>query len=224
MEQAGRTFIPAAGRDWRLPLYDPIVKLIGADAARQRLIEGAAIVDGHRVLDMGCGTGSLALAIGRLHPAVHLVGLDPDPKALARAARKAAAADVNVRFDQGFADALPYGEGTFDRVLSSFVFHHLGGDEKAGMLREARRVLKPGGSLHLLDFAGPDAGARWFGGRWLQSRYLLADNTEERVVARMREAGFEDACRSAGGRTTFGLIAYRCYRGTVLAEGVRHAS
>ena len=89
IEHSRRTFLPAAGRDWLLPFYDPFVKLLGGDQARQRLLDQAALQDGHRVLDIGCGTGTFAVLIKRVHPDVEVVGLDPDPKALARAHRKA---------------------------------------------------------------------------------------------------------------------------------------
>ena len=92
MMGSSRTYLPAAGHDWSLPLYDPIVKLLGGDAARKALLEQAALRPGQRVLDVGCGTGTLATLIKQLYPDVEVVGLDPDPKALARARRKAARA------------------------------------------------------------------------------------------------------------------------------------
>src|SRR5262245_9287922 len=162
MEKPRRTYLPAAGHDWFLPLYDPVVKLLGADRARRALLDHAALRPSHRVLDIGCGTGSLLILLKHLHPDVDVVGLDPDPKALARARRKAQRAAVAIQFDQGFADALAYPEGSFDRVFSSFMFHHLQPDEKVQTLREVRRVLRPGGSLHLLDFGGPDASSGGF--------------------------------------------------------------
>jgi ubiquinone/menaquinone biosynthesis C-methylase UbiE len=84
------------------------------------------------------------------------MGVDPDPEALARATRKAAAAQHSIQFDRGVAGALPYADGMFDRVFSSFMFHHLAREGKARMLREVHRVLKPEGRLRLVDFAGPD--------------------------------------------------------------------
>ena len=123
--ESTRPYLPAAGYDWSLPLYDPIVKLLGGDRARIVLLDHAALQPGYRVLDIGCGTGTLATLIKRLHPDVEVVGIDPDPKALARARRKAANAAVSIRFDQGFGDALPYAEASFDRVFSSFMFHNL---------------------------------------------------------------------------------------------------
>src|SRR5215469_5905456 len=86
MQEVQRTFLPAAGRDWALPLYDPFVKLLGADAARRTLLQQADLRPGHRVLDIGCGTGTFVALIKRVHPEVSVAGLDPDPKALARAA------------------------------------------------------------------------------------------------------------------------------------------
>src|SRR2546430_13790941 len=92
MMGSSRTYLPAAGHDWSSPLYDPIVKLLGGDAARKALLEQAALRPGQRVLDVGCGTGTLATLIKQLYPDVEVVGLDPDPEALARARRKAARA------------------------------------------------------------------------------------------------------------------------------------
>src|SRR5437762_6488263 len=96
MMGSSRTYLPAAGHDWSLPLYDPIVKLLGGDAARKALLEQAALRPGQRVLDVGCGTGTLATLIKQLYPDVEVVGPDPDPKALARARRKAARAGVSI--------------------------------------------------------------------------------------------------------------------------------
>jgi ubiquinone/menaquinone biosynthesis C-methylase UbiE len=204
VEHVRRTFIPAFGRHWALPLYDPFVKLIGGDRARSTLVE-AAIRPGQRVLDVGCGTGSLAVLIKRLHPEVDVVGLDPDPRALARARRKAERATVQIRLDQGFSDALPYADASFACVLSSFMFHHLQAAEKAKTLHEVRRVLEPGGRLYLLDFGGPES-----------------DNAQDGILTLMGQAGFEDPKKVGGGSMVFGLVAYSCYAGSLpLPEGVR---
>ena len=82
------------------------------------------------MLDIGCGTGSLVVLVKRLFPDVEVVGLDPDEKALARAARKARRVGASIQFDRGFSDALDYPDASFDRVFSSFMFHHLERDEK----------------------------------------------------------------------------------------------
>jgi len=208
-EKAGthRHFLPAAGRDLFLPLYDPLTKLIGADRARRTLIGQAELEPGHDVLDVGCGTGTLVLQIGTSFPSVVAVGLDPDPKALARARRKAERAGAAVRFDQGFADALPYPDASFDRVFSSMMFHHVETADKEKMLREVRRVLRPGGSLHLMDLAGPEASDGLLS-RLLHTHARLKDNTESRILEWMRRAGLADPVRTNRGRLILGRLAY----------------
>jgi ubiquinone/menaquinone biosynthesis C-methylase UbiE len=189
MEESRRTYIPAAGHGWALPLYDPFVKLLGGDRARKALLNQAAIQSGHRVLDIGCGTGSLVILIKRLHPDVDVVGIDPDPKALTRARRKAERTALPMQLDQGFSDELPYPDAFFDRVFSSFMLHHLQAGEKEKTLREVRRVLKPGGSLHLLDFGGTESRHHGVLARLFHSSHSLKDNSENRIIALMSQAG-----------------------------------
>jgi ubiquinone/menaquinone biosynthesis C-methylase UbiE len=118
MTQSQRTYLPAAGRDSFLPLYDLMTRLMGADKARTELLDRSDIRPSHRVLEVGCGTGSLLIQLKRLYPGTDVVGLDPDPKALARARHKAARAAVSVHLDRGFGDELPYADASFDRLLS----------------------------------------------------------------------------------------------------------
>jgi len=179
-------YLPGMGHDRLLPLYDPLHRLLGLDKLHRPLVDQAAVRPGHRVLEIGCGTGNLALLVKRLHPDAEVVGLDPDPKALARARRKAGRKDLPVRLDRGFAEDLPYPDASFDRVLSAFMFHHLGSDEKKEALREVRRVLTPGGSLHLLDIGEAKATHR------SHRNHRPHGDPGKRIVALMREAGFAD--------------------------------
>jgi ubiquinone/menaquinone biosynthesis C-methylase UbiE len=202
-----RTYIPAAGRGWRLPLYDPLTKLLGVDRTRRRLVVQAELTRGQRVLEVGCGTGSLLITVGRQHPAVELVGLDPDPKALASAERKARRSGVHLRLDRGFSDAMPYDDASFDRVLSSFMYHHVPADEKPAMFREIHRVLKPGGRLELVDFAGPER-AHGFIARMLHAHHRMKDNAEAHVIALMTEAKLSNAARVGDDAFLLGSVSY----------------
>lgn len=206
MTEQARTFLPAAGKDWLLPFYDPIVKLMGGDAARKTLVEQADLRVGQRVLEVGCGTGTLLLMIKRDHKNVEAVGIDPDPKALKRARDKAARAGLSIQFDQGFGDQLPYPDESFDRVLSSFMFHHLPAEEKGKFLAQVRRVLKSGGSFHLLDFE--ETGKHGWFAHLIHAHHRLEDNTKERVIARMNNAGLEGVQKVSDGKRPFGRIAY----------------
>ncbi len=192
MAHTQREYVPAAGKHWRLPFYDLVARLLGADGARRVLLEHAEIRPGERVLDIGCGTGTLAVEMAR-NPGVEVVGLDPDPGALAIARRKAERASVAVAFDQGFADALPYPDASFDHVTSSLMFHHLPRDAREPALREVRRVLKPGGRFHMLDFDGPSVGHGSFIARKIHGSKMMRDNAQARVLDCLRAAGLEDA-------------------------------
>lgn len=199
---------PGGGRDRYLPLYDLMMRMMGADQARRGLLDQAQIRPGHRILDIGCGTGSLLIQLKRFYPGTDVVGLDPDPKALARASRNAKRAALSIQFDEGFGDELPYPEASFDRVLSSLMFHHVPTDEKGKTVRAIRRVLKPGGEFHMLDFEGPEKGAHGILSRLLHSSKRLKDNTETRVLHFMTEAGFAEPKKVSHREMFFGHIAY----------------
>jgi len=196
-----RTYIPAATYDWLLPLYDVFGKLFGSEAAHRQLVDQVDIEPGHHVLDIGCGTGNLTLLVKRLHPNAEVAGLDPDPKALARARRKAEARGSAVRFDRGFANELPYADASFDRVFSAFMLHHLALDVKEKTLREARRMLRSGGAFYALDFDGTNGIISH-----LFHHAHLAD--QHRIPALMQEAGFAEVTELAPGDTTLERVSY----------------
>lgn len=212
MPATTRTYLPAAGRDIFLPFYDLVTGLLGADRARAVLLEYAPLRDGETVLDVGCGTGTLAVLLKQRHPAVEVAGLDPDPKALARAQRKADRAGVRLRLEQGFADEIRHPAACFDLVVSSFMFHHLEPDQKAATLREIRRVLKPGGRLLLLDFDVTEADAHHGFQRMFHSHARLSDNSERRILELMKAAGFKEAFRVGARSLIFGLARAGYYR------------
>ena len=214
MFSSKRDYLPAAGYDWLLPFYDPIVKMLGADQARRALLDSITIESGQRILDIGCGTGTLAILIKKLYPDAVVIGLDPDPKALARAQRKARLAGVSVHFDQGFSDKLPYPEESFDRVFSTFMLHHLEPDQKEKTVCEVRRVLMPGGSFRLLDFAPPLTNTHSFLTRHFHSSERLKDNAVQRILSLMTQAGFVSCVVIRERTMIFGLLRIVYYQGS----------
>lgn len=148
------SFIPALRWHWLTPLYDPLLRwAMREEQFKRRLISQAAIQPQHKVLDLGCGTGTLTVLIKQMQPkAERLVGLDGDRPVLDLARAKAAEAGITITWQQGMAFDLPYSDDTFDRVLSSLVLHHLITENKQRTLDEVWRVLRPGGELHVIDF------------------------------------------------------------------------
>ncbi|MGA5462809.1 class I SAM-dependent methyltransferase [Mycobacterium sp. NPDC050041] len=146
-------YLPAAGRDAFLPGYDLLARVLGMQPAYRALIEQAGLADDQQVLEIGCGTGNVAVSAKRSHPGAQFTGSDPDPRALDRARRKAKSL-TGIRFERAYAQRLPYPDGSFDRVLSSMMLHHLDEDTKTQAAAEAFRVLRPGGSLHVVDIDG----------------------------------------------------------------------
>lgn len=150
----GRAYLPGMGRHRLLRFYDPLSRLYGARTLHRRLLDQADLRPGQQVVEIGCGTGNLTVLVKRRQPDATVRGLDPDPEALARATGKARRAGLAVEFERGFADHLPYADGSVDRVLSALMVHHLDPADRPAALREVARVLAPGGSVHVVDFGG----------------------------------------------------------------------
>jgi ubiquinone/menaquinone biosynthesis C-methylase UbiE len=149
-------FIPALHFHRLTPYYDFFIeKTFPVAELNACLLQEAKIQPADAVLDVGCGTGTLALKIKRTVPDSAVAALDIDVQILAIARRKAVDADLAIHFHQGSACQLPYRDNRFNRVLSGFMFHHLPDADKRRAAAEAFRVLRPGGEFYLLDFGKP---------------------------------------------------------------------
>lgn len=210
-------YIPALGHAWLTSLYDPLVRWTTRESTfKAKLVRQADIRPGHHVLDLGCGTATLTMMVKRNHPDADVVGVDGDPQVLEIAAKKVKAAGVAVSLNLGLSDRLPFASGSFDRVLSSLVFHHLSPSQKRTTLAELRRVLRPGGQLHIADWGkAQDAVMR---GAFVLVQLLdgfanTTENVQGHLPDMIRSAGFAQVCETEQLRTMFGTLSlYRAER------------
>jgi ubiquinone/menaquinone biosynthesis C-methylase UbiE len=189
-------YIYALKYQWLTRLYDPVVALTTRERYfRQAFLNIAQLQPGDRVLDLACGSGSFSVLLAKHFTEIEVVGLDGDPNILAQARRKARQQDLNLRFDEGMAQAMPYGDLEFDVVFSSLFFHHLSTQDKKSVLMEIRRVLRPGGGLKVLDWGRPK---NWFSAwrfslvRFLDGFDVTEDNYNGRLPELIAESGFQD--------------------------------
>ena len=178
---------------------------------RRKQIELSGIQPGERVLDVGCGTGSLSLlsriAVGENGAAA---GIDIAPNMISAARGKAERAGLTIDFRVASVDSLPYPDGSFDAVTSTMMFHHLPVRIKERGLREIHRVLKADGRFFLCDFLTPHpltAPLAVFMFVWMPStRYQLFG----RLPRLIRECRFSSPQRVARGAF---LTCYRIAKG-----------
>lgn len=192
--------------------FDPLMAAALDEAPlRERLIDQARIGPGQSVLDLGCGTGSLLVQLKKRHPDAIAVGLDADPEILELATKKAAAAGVDIEFVLGPGAALPLQPESFDRILSSLFFHHLGREDKHRTLAAARKLLRTGGEIHVMDWGRPDSRlmrAAFLGVQLPDGFATRADNVAGRLPAFLEEAGFLEVREAGRANTLFGTLAF----------------
>jgi ubiquinone/menaquinone biosynthesis C-methylase UbiE len=206
-------FIPALGRKWLTPLYDPLLKwVMREEIFKRQLIEQAQIHPGDRVLDLGCGTGTLTLMIKQVHPQAEVTGLDADREVLALARQKTVRAGVQISIDEGLAGDMPYKEKSFDKVISSLMVHHLTTENKRRTFLEIFRILKPVGEFHLLDFGEPHSPWMQMIATVMRNLEEAADNFAGRIPVLLRESGLIQVEETGTHSSIFGPLSR--YRGT----------
>jgi ubiquinone/menaquinone biosynthesis C-methylase UbiE len=208
MDESQQDYVPALSFKILTPFYDFIQKWIVRDVRyKSRLIEQAEIQPGQHVLDLGCGTGTLAIMTKQAQPDAEVTGLDADPAMLKVARLKAARQASEVKFDQGMTYTLPYPDATFDRVLTSIMIHHLKTPDKERTAGEVYRILKPGGQLHIIDFGKPSTFYGKLLGPFLHEFEEANDNIDGRLPIIFQEAGLKVQERG-NFRTFFGDLTF----------------
>jgi len=210
MNQKRPKYIPALNRSWLTPLYDPALRyLMREDGFKRRLLDQANLQAGERVLDLGCGTGTLTVMAQRRQPGAEIIGLDGDQQVLEIARRKAAKVGIPmIRWDKGFADQLPYADAHFDKVLSSMMLHHLTLREKSKAFQEVLRVLKPGGSFHIVDFGRPHDRLMRFISGYMSRLERTAENFQGKIPGLLVAAGFSQVEETGFMRSVFGPLSF----------------
>ncbi len=139
--------------------YDWLVRTLtlgGERKFRRRTLDLAGLEAGARVLDVGCGTGTLLIeAAKRVGPSGSADGIEPSSEMVAHARHKAQAQGVRVHILEGSAERLPFADASFDAVFCTMVLHHLPATMQVAALGEMRRVLRPRGRLVLVDLQQP---------------------------------------------------------------------
>lgn len=203
--------------DWLTALYDPVLRFTMAEQKfKSALITQAGIGEAHRVLDFGVGTATLSLFAKQLAPQSKIIGVDVDDKIIriAREKIKSAGAEIDINRYDGI--NLPYPSDYFDRVISSLVFHHLTSRQKEHSLKEIRRVLKPGGELHIADWGKAQntlMRLSFFLIQILDGFETTTANVKGLLPEYIRGAGFADVRETRQFSTMFGTLSlYRAMK------------
>lgn len=190
-----KKFTPPLAYDLLTPLYDRVINLLAYGNAFKRMaLELSEIVDGERVLDVGCGSGTLLIEAKTRYPNSDFVGIDPNKKILQRAEKKLEQAGVKAKLVQGFAQELPLPSASFDLAISTLTFHHLSSPVKIEATKEIYRILKEKGRFLLADLGKPESTLTKLLlnlGSIFDGRANMKDNIEGKLPLLLQETGFK---------------------------------
>jgi len=204
-----RKFIPALRYHAITGFYDTLVALLCREKAfKSALVTQAAIQPGHKVLDLGCGTGTTSFALKDACPGASILGVDADSEVLARARTKRPECDVT--FLRAFAQELDLSLGPFDRVVTSLFLHHVPTPERGAVLALVRRGMNEQGELHVADWDRPANSLQRFlfvFVRALDGWELTRGHAEGRMEEWLLGAGFQDITKTHRFLTPLGTIS-----------------
>ncbi len=189
---------------------------IGGELAfRCGIVAAADVHGGHRVLDVACGTGTLARLLAEsAGPGGRVTGVDMSERMLAVARRKAEAKGLGppqIEFIQANAENLPFADAGFDRVTASLAIHEMNRQGRMNALAEMQRVLKPGGLAVIGDMRGPDTPLTRLGMRIvkLEETDTLSDMWDDGLYRELGRAGFSSRRRRIAGKGFLEIIVAR---------------
>lgn len=210
-QEKGGHYSHALRYAWLTSVYDPVVRWTCREARfKADLVRQAGASPGDRVLDLGCGTATLTILMKQACPGAEVTGLDGSEKILAIAREKVEEARVGLSFVHALSYETPFEDDHFDRVVSSFFFHHLDRDDKTLTLEEVYRILKPGGELHVADWGRPpNAFFRLAFGvvQLLDGFETTRDSVEGILPEYMKNAGFTEVSEAGRVLTPLGSVS-----------------
>ena len=133
--------------------YDPVTKhaLPPNEAWNREAVVKAIVGNPKKILDIGCGTGSATIMLKQSFPQAEVIGLDLSPQMLVMAEYKAQQLGLEIEWVHGIAETTKFADGEFDVVTASLLFHETPPSISQAVLKEAHRLLKPGGQIIILD-------------------------------------------------------------------------
>lgn len=214
-------YIPALRFHWLTRFYDGVVSLFLREARfRDMTLDAIGDRVPYRILDMGCGTGSLTVRVKQRFPQADVIGVDVDASILTLSRSKASDLNLEIQFYQCSVEDLSglsaMKSGHMECIVSSLVFHHLTADQKRDALSEAYRLMEPGGRLILADWGKPK-------NVLMRLAFLLVqvldgfantqDNRNGRIPDLMKNAGFDKVSEFGSMNSLLGtLCIYVGYR------------
>lgn len=205
-------YIPALKYHFLTPIYDWFIQLTMPEMkVKNQLIQQAELRAGEKVLDFGCGTATLTLLIEEHCTDCEAIGLDTDAQILAMAKQKISQKKSAVTLLMYDGNTLPFPDRTFDKVLSSWVFHHLTTSQKIEAFKEINRILKPRGELHIADWGKAETMLMrflFFGLQVFDNFYTTNDNVKGKLPQLIQKGGFQQVEILGNQSTLFGTLSY----------------
>ncbi len=206
-----RAYVPALGDRRLTPFYDATVALMTCERTwRRAFIKQIDPTPRDVILDVGCGTGTLAVLLAKACPGASIHGIDPDPEVLSRAELKARDADVLVHFAKGYAQETAAARVRPNKIVSSLVLHQVPLAGKRSAILSAFAALRSGGELHIADYGEQRSPLMKFAFRQVQALdgYRNTQPNAEGILPQlMTEAGFVEVKETAVIQTPTGAIS-----------------
>src|SRR3990167_437606 len=191
------------------PFYDSIIKIFAFEKFYQKIASQIPQNKTVHILDVGCGTANLVIAIKKRSPKAEILGIDPDEKILEIAKSKIQKEKLDIKLVKAFAQKLPLKSKSFDWVVSSFAIHHIPSDLKSQAFYEMYRVLRSGGTILIIDIGVPKNLLAKIAGTVFSLVEAVGPNLRGFIPVGLKKAGFRDIKEI---ENKFGLISF--YRAT----------